>query len=102
MRTDATQLGANSSEPLVSIVGSERQPVLSPRREHAIGLAHPTRHQVIDQHAEIPIRAIEGMPLAASSPARRVQTRNEPLSRRLFVAGRAVDLPRQEKPAEFL
>ena len=40
--------------------------------------------------------------LAAAGDARRVQPRQQPLRRRLLIAGRAVDLAGQEQPADPL
>ena len=44
-------------EPPVGIINSQQQSKLGPGREHAIGLIHSTRHQVIHQNSDVAFAA---------------------------------------------
>ena len=56
---DAAERDALAGQPLVGIVGAQRQPVLGARGEHAIGLGDAAGDQVVDHHAEIAFGAVE-------------------------------------------
>ena len=99
---DDARVHANFCQPLICVVGAQRETILGPRREHAIGLAHAPRHEIIDHHADIRAAPIEDERIAPRRKARRVETCNQPLSRSLFIACRAVDLARQIKPRQAL
>ena len=101
-KTDATALDADAGEPLVGVVGPQRKPVLGTRSEHAVGLAHPARDEIVDHHAEIRIGAVEHDRLARTRARRGVEAGDEPLPGRLLVAGRPIDLPGEKQPREPL
>src|SRR5262249_14405327 len=100
MRANASELRTDRSQTLIRIVRTQRESILSARREHAIGLAHTTRDEIVDQHTEIAISAIEHMPFATAGATRCIQSRNESLRCSFFVSSRAVDLARQIEPGE--
>ena len=54
-------------QPLVGIVGPQGQPVFGARGEHPVGLAGAAGHQIVDQHADIGVGAVERR--AAAAPA---------------------------------
>ena len=87
-------------QALIGVVGSERQPKLGARGEHAIGLGDAMGRQIVDHHAEVRLGAVERRERLAAGLARGVDPRNDPLRPRLLIAGRAVDLAGQEQAAE--
>eukprot|EP00964_Phaeocystis_antarctica_P032005 scaffold18107_cov57-Phaeocystis_antarctica.AAC.2 len=126
-----TRLAPDGGESLVGVVRAEQQPPLGTRGEHAVRLhgaaRHlvrlrvrvrvrirvrvrvrvPARHQVVDQHADVPLVPPHGerRPPRAREP--RVDAGDEAETRRLLVARRAWvrgargtdDLPRQVEAA---
>ena len=50
---------AERRQPAVGVVVPQQQPVLGPRREHAVRLIDALRHQVVDQHADVRLAAVE-------------------------------------------
>ena len=44
---------ARGRQPLVGVVGAQAQAVLGARGEHAVGLGHAARDQVVDHHADV-------------------------------------------------
>ena len=60
------------------------------------------RDEVVDHHAEIGFRPVEDREIRAAREPRGVEARDQPLPRRLFVAGGAVDLSRQEQARQAL
>ena len=99
-RSDAAERDSLRRQPLVGVVGAQRQPELSTRGEHAIGLADPVSREVVDHHPKIGFGAVEGRQLLAAGLACGIDSRQHALGRRLLVAGRAVDLSGQEQAAE--
>ena len=88
-------------QPLVGIVGAQRQAIFGARGEHAIGLADAPRDEIVDHHAEIGFGAIEEDRRAAPpARARGVEPGDQSLRRRLLIAGRAIDLAGEEKSVE--
>ena len=59
IRPDAAELHAFRRQPLVGVVDAQAEPVLRARGEHAVGLAHAARDQVVDEHADIGLGAVE-------------------------------------------
>ena len=84
------------ADQLIGVVGAQREPVLGPRREHAIGLGDALRHQIVDHHAEIALGPIEHDLPAPARARRGVEACDQALRRRFFVSRGAVDLPGQE------
>ena len=89
-----------AGQPLVGVVGAQRQPVFGARGEHAVRLGDAARDQIVDHHAEIAFGAVEHDLAAPARPRRGVEPRDQALGGGLFVAGRAVDLAGQEQPAQ--
>ena len=56
---DAADRDALSGQPLIGIVGAQRQPIFGARGEHAVRLGDAARDQIVDHHAEIAFGAIE-------------------------------------------
>ena len=83
-RADTAERNAAVGQPLVGVVGAQRQPVLRPRGEHPVGLGDAAGHQIVDHHAEVAsVRGRTVIGPAAAGPARGVETRDQPLGRRL-------------------
>ena len=56
LAADAAERDALVGEPLIGVVGPQRQPILGARGEHAIGFGDAARHQIVDHDAEIRLR----------------------------------------------
>ena len=93
-------LDAFVRQPQIRIVGAQQQAILGARGEHAVGLACPERDQIVDHHADIGVGPVEHEFGRAGNRKRRVEPGNQALSRRLFIASRAVDLAGQEQPGQ--
>ena len=91
-----------TGQPLVGIVGPQGQPVLGAGGEHAVGLGHAARHEVVDEHADIGLGAIEHDGGSPPPPTRGVDARHQTLGRGLLIAGRAVDLAGEIEPGDAL
>ena len=99
-RSDAADLDPAVGEPLVGIVGPQQKPVFGARGEHAVGFRRAAGHKIVDHHAGIGIGAAKGEAArAARSEQGRIDAGDEPLRRRLLIAGGAIDLPGQKQPA---
>ena len=61
--------------------------------EHAVRLVDALGHQVVDQHADVGLAAVEDQRRLALELQRGVDAGHQPLGGGLLVAGRAVDLP---------
>ena len=85
-------------QPSIGVVLSQQQPEFGSAGEHAIRFIDAARHQIVNHHADIRRFAAERQWFAAGECQRRVGAGNEPLCSRLFVAGRAVDLPGKIEP----
>ena len=99
---DAAERDALAGQPLIGVVGAQRQPIFGARGEHAIGLADAARDQIVDHHAEIAFGAIEHDRRAAAGPRGGIEAGNQALRGGLLVAGGAVDLAGEEKPGRRL
>ena len=81
----------------------KQQAVLGARGEHAVRLCRAAGHQVVDQHANVRLVPPEHKGrLPITSGERRVEAGDEAEARRLLVARRADDLPRQVEAAARL
>src|SRR5207237_6378815 len=92
LRADAADRDAATGQPLVGIVGTEREPILGARREHAIGLGDAARDQIVDHHTEIALRAVEHDVAARDGPRRSVELRPHIPRVRLLVTYCADDM----------
>ena len=99
---DAAERDPPARQPLIGIVGAQRQPIFGARREHAIRLADAAGHQIVDHDAEIAFGAIEDDRRAPPRSRRGIETGDQALRRSLLIAGGAVDLARQEQPRQAL
>ena len=75
-RPHAAERDSLRRQPLVGVVGAQRQPELRSRREHAIGLTDPVSCEVVDHHPEIGFGAVEGRQRPAAGLARRIDSRH--------------------------
>ncbi len=89
-------------QPHVGIVFAQLQPVFGAAGEHAIGLGDAARDEVIDQHAEVGLVPPRTPGILALHLQAGVDARQQPLCRRLFVAGGAVDLAGEKQAADRL
>src|SRR3546814_9547393 len=75
---------------------------------HAIGLGDPAGHEIVDQHADVGLGAVDhesgGLPLAAWSTGSqgRVDPGNQPLGSGLFIARGPVNLAGEEQARQAL
>ena len=97
--SDASKLDSAVRQALICIIGAQCEAIFGARGEHAIGFRHPARHQIVHHHAEIAVRAVENHAIRAPGPPRRIQSGNDALRRRFLISRRAVDLAREEQPA---
>ena len=89
-------------EARVGVVLAQVQAVFRARGEHAVRLQRAVRDEVVDQHADVRLVATRRPWRLAAHRARGIQARDEALRGGLLVAGRAVDLAREEQPAHAL
>ena len=73
-----------------------------PRGHHAVRLVGALGDEVVDEHADVRLVAREHDGLPSFESERGVETRDEPLRRRLFVSAAAVDLTREIQSADEL
>ncbi len=98
----AAQRDSLVGQALVGIVGPQGQTVFGPRSEHPVRLGDAARHEIIDHDPEIAVGAVEYERRRTCCGQGCIEARNKPLRRSLFIAGGAVDLPRQEQPGQTL
>ena len=114
LSADKPRLNPEGGQPLISIVRPQRQTIFSARGEHPIGFRDPASDEVIDHHADIALRAVNRKNALArrniigraprtgrARAPRCISARDQALGAGLFIAGGAVDLPGEEKPAEL-
>ena len=82
-RANAAQAGAKRRQPLISIVGTQRESVFGARGEHAVGLADTLHCQIVDHHAEISVGAAKTDRLLGARPQCGVEARDQTLRRPL-------------------
>src|SRR5690348_7880110 len=68
--------------------------------KHAVGLAGPPGHQIVDQHAKVGLAALWHPGLALAAGERSIDAGDDSLRSSLFVTRRAVDLPGEEEAVE--
>ena len=86
----------------VGVVLPQQQAELRPAGEHAVRLWRPASDQVIDKHADVTLRTFHVERGLLIQLQRGIGPRDQPLRRGLFVARRAIDLPREIKPPNRL
>ena len=92
----------DSGKASVGVVAAERETVLGPTGEHAVGLVDTAGHEVVDHHAQIGFFAAEHEWFLALQAEHRVRAGEQALPAGLFVAGGAVDLPGEVEPRYVL
>ena len=60
------------SEPEVGVVSAQVQPELGSARKHPVGFAGAVRRQVVDQHAQVGVGAVDRQRSATLDAQRRV------------------------------
>src|SRR5262249_15621199 len=99
---DETCLAPSRCEPEIRVVDPQKQTMLGSRCEHPVGLEAALRDQVVDENADVRLIARELPRRETPATARRVDAGDDPLSSRLFIAGRAVYLTGEEKTRDAL
>ena len=84
------------AQPVGGVVVAQQQAVFAAAREHSVGLVGPLRDEVVYQNADVRLVAPEDEGRFAAHAQRRVDSRDEPLARRLLVARGSVYLSREE------
>src|SRR5262249_23672433 len=99
-----SHVSAARRQTKIRVVDAQQQPVLRPRREHAVWLEAPLCNQVVDQDTDVGLVSLENQrPFVRSKGMlRSICTRDKPLCGSFFVPGRAVDLSRQKESADTL
>src|SRR3989338_5246853 len=88
-----TELKTVIPQALIRIVLPKEQPKLGARREHPVRFpADPLRDKVIKQDSDVGLRSRRHKRGLTSDLETRIDSRHKPLRRRLFVAGRPIDL----------
>src|SRR5438045_319327 len=81
----------------ISAIGPQQQTILSTRCMQTIWLTHWTRDQVIDKDTDVGFVSPKHKPVLAAHMQGGIDTCHDPLSRRLFVSRRTVDLASQKQ-----
>ena len=102
LRTRQAHSLANRSQPPVGIVVPQQQSELRPRGKHAVRLVDPLGHQVIHQHAEVRLAAIQNERLLAFDLESCIDSGQQALPGGLFVPGGSIDLPGKVQPRHAL
>ena len=93
---DQAQAASGFSQPQVSVVFAQHQPVFRPAGEHAVGFRHAAGNEVVHQNPYIGFVATRAPARLSTNLKRGVQSGQQSLRRRLLVAGGAVDLSGKE------
>ena len=64
---------ADRRQPLIGIVGAQRQAVFGPRGEHPIGLADPAASQIVDHDPDIGLRPVDDQRRRSGCRPRRIE-----------------------------
>ena len=83
---DEPDFPAGWREPEVGVVYPQQQPVLGPRREHAIGLEASSRDEVVHKDPDVGVSPTEREWRLPSHTGRGIDSGHETLRRRLLVA----------------
>ena len=84
---------AGFHEPLIRIVLAQQEPVFRPRGKHPVRLPGILRDEIVDQHADIGLRAIQDQRRVPLDLKGRIDPGHESLGRSLFISRSPVDLP---------
>ena len=100
---DQADRPAELGQAEVGVVVPEQEPVLGAAGEHPVGLVDPPGHEVVDQDADVGLRAVDDERVGSPGPSRAALIPAiEPLRGGLLVAGRAVDLAGEEEAGDGL
>ena len=72
--------------------------MFGPRRKHAIRFVDSPRHQIVDHHPDVGLVAAQHEWLSPLQLTRRIDPRQDALSRGLFITTGAIDLTGQKEP----
>ena len=100
--TNQSDFIAKRRKAHVGSVVPQQQPVLSARGEQAVRFPVLLADEVIQHHADVRLIAPQHDRRFVLHAAGRVDTGNESLRRRLFIAGSTVDLAREEEAGHRL
>ena len=89
-------------ETAVGVVVPQQQPIFGAAGEHAVGLVDAAGDEIIDQHADVRLIAVEDERLAAGKSEGRIGAGHESLSGGFLVAGGAVDLTGEVQTGDVL
>ena len=89
---DQAVLVGERGEAKVGVVVPEKQAVLGAAREHPIRLRRSLGHEIVDQHADVGIRAGQRERRLPQYLEGGIRSGYQPLCGRLLVAGRPIDL----------
>ena len=94
------ELPAHRGQSIVRVVFAQQQAVFGAARKHAIRLTDATSNQVVDQHAEVGFVTLRIPARQFPRLSRGIDAGQQALRRGFFIAGGAVDLPREEQPGD--
>ena len=77
---------------MIRIVFAQQEPVFRPRGKHPVRLPGVLRDEVVDQHADIGLRAIQDQRRFPLDLQGRIDPGHDALGRGLFIPGGPVDL----------
>ena len=87
-----TDTDTDRDETLVRVVLPQQQAVFRARGHHAVRFVRAARDQIVNQRADVAVRAVEHERLLALDLERGVDACHKTLRGRLFIAGRAAEL----------
>src|SRR5712692_2332369 len=97
-----TKSPAGLGQAQIGVVLAQLEAIFRAAREHAIGLRHPARDQIIDEHTEVRLVAAWPPCRLALRAQSCVHASEQALGGGFFIAGRAVDLAGEVEPLERL
>ncbi len=102
LRRNEPDLLAERRQSLVGVVLPEKKSVFGARGEQAIRLVRAFGHQIVDHDSDIRFGPLQDERSAAARIEGGVRSGDEPLSRRLLITGRTVDLASKEETGQPL
>ncbi len=97
-----SELVEHLGQACVGIVLTEQDAVFGTRGEHAVGLIHALRREIVNQYADVRLVALQHHRIASGAFQRGIDTRHQALTGRLFVPRGAVDLTGDEQSGNDL
>src|ERR1043166_7243618 len=96
--SDKPEFPAVALEPVVRIVVTQRQTILSARGEDPVRFVNALLDQILDEHSDIRFLPPQPQRLTLLCIERRVNSRQQSLASRFFITGGAVDLTSMKQP----